>query len=138
MSHPFTLSQGASLLSNHLPQQLLLLLHLSIHPGTSGNTPPQTQWMTCLLTGPHPRQPWKGPLAPNGKIFHPFTGCYHRAPQILVRETREEYFKRHFPNFTMEGTHDLSEVFRHMAETTKLLGLAIYKIKEVWKGLDEL
>ena len=25
-----------------------------------------------------------------------------------------------------------------MAETTKLLGLAIYEIKEVWKGLDEL
>ena len=34
--------------------------------------------------------------------------------------------------------HDLSEVFRHMAKTTKLLVLAIYKIKEVWKGLEEL
>ena len=56
----------------------------------------------------------------------------------LVRETREEYFKRHSPNFTMEGTYDLSEVFRHMAETAKLLGLTIYKIKEVWKGPDEL
>ena len=38
----------------------------------------------------------------------------------------------------MEGTHDLSEVFRHMAKTAKLLGLAIYEIKEVWKGPDEL
>ena len=44
----------------------------------------------------------------------------------LVRETREEYFKRHSPNFTMEGMHDLSEVFRHMAKTAKLLGSAIY------------
>ena len=56
----------------------------------------------------------------------------------LVRETREEYFKRHFPNFTKEAMHDLSEVFRHMAKPAKLLGLAIYEIKEVWKGPDEL
>ena len=55
-----------------------------------------------------------------------------------MRKTREEYFKRHSPNFTMEGKHDLSEVFRHMAETAKLLGSAIYKIKEVWKEPDEL
>ena len=55
-----------------------------------------------------------------------------------MRETWEEYFKRHSPNFTTEGTCDLSEVFRHMAKTAKLLGLAIYKIKEVWKGPDEL
>ena len=34
--------------------------------------------------------------------------------------------------------HDLSEVFRHMAESTKLLGLAIYEIQEVWEGPDEL
>ena len=34
--------------------------------------------------------------------------------------------------------HDLSEVFRCMAKTAKLLGVAIYKIKEVWKGPDEL
>ena len=38
----------------------------------------------------------------------------------------------------MKGTCDLSEVFRHMAESTKLLGSAIYKIQEVWKGPDEL
>ena len=55
-----------------------------------------------------------------------------------MRETREEYFKRHSPNFSMENTHDLSDVFWHMAQTTKLLGSAIYEIKEVWKGLDEL
>ena len=55
-----------------------------------------------------------------------------------MRETRKEYFKRHSPNFTMDGMHDLSEVFRHMAESTGLLGLAIYKILEVWEGPDEL
>ena len=56
----------------------------------------------------------------------------------LVRAARKEYFKKHSPNFTMDGMHDLSEVFRHMAMNSKLLGLAIYKIQEVWKGLDEL
>ena len=57
----------------------------------------------------------------------------------LVKEARKEYFKRHSPNFTTEGgTHDLSEVFRCMAESTKLLGTAIYEIQEVWKEPDGL
>ena len=55
-----------------------------------------------------------------------------------MKEARKEYFRRHSYNFTMEGTHDLSEVFRHMAESAKLLGSGIYKIQEVWKGPDEL
>ena len=55
-----------------------------------------------------------------------------------MRETREEYFKNTLPNFTTEGMCDLSEVFRHMAKTAKLLGSAIYKIQEVWKGPDKL
>ena len=32
----------------------------------------------------------------------------------LVRETRQEYFRKHSPNFDAENTHDLSEVFWHM------------------------
>ena len=55
-----------------------------------------------------------------------------------MREARKEYFNKHSPNFTMDGTHDLSEVFRHMAESTKLLGSAIYTIQEVWEGPDKL
>ena len=38
----------------------------------------------------------------------------------------------------MNGTHDQLKVFRSMAKSAKLLGLAIYKIQEVWKGPDEL
>ena len=57
----------------------------------------------------------------------------------LVREARKEYFKKYSPNFTTDGMmHDLSEVFRHMAKSAKLLGTAIYEIQEVWKGPDEL
>ena len=36
------------------------------------------------------------------------------------------------------STHDLSEIFRHMAKSPNLLGLSIYEIQEVWKGPDEL
>ena len=56
----------------------------------------------------------------------------------LVWEAKEEYFKRHSSNFTMENTCDLSDIFWCMAQTTELLGLAIYEIKEVWVGLDKL
>ena len=51
---------------------------------------------------------------------------------------REEYFRRHCPNFSTENTCDLSDVFWCMAKTAELLGSTIYKIKEVWTGLDEL
>ena len=38
----------------------------------------------------------------------------------------------------MDSTCDLSEVFRHVAKSTKLLGLAIYEIQEVWEEPDKL
>ena len=38
----------------------------------------------------------------------------------------------------MEGTCNLSEVFRQMAKSSDLLGTAIHKIQTVWTGLDEL
>ena len=55
-----------------------------------------------------------------------------------MKEARKEYFKKHSPNFTMDCMHDLSEVFRCMAKSAKVLGLDIYEIQEVWKGPDEL
>ena len=56
----------------------------------------------------------------------------------LVMEARKEYFKSHSPNFTMDSTCDLSEVCRHMAESTGLLGLTHLQNSEVWEGPDEL
>ena len=55
-----------------------------------------------------------------------------------MKEVRKEYFKRHSYNFTVEGTCDLSEVFRQMAESANLLGTAIHEIQVVWTGPDEL
>ena len=55
----------------------------------------------------------------------------------LVKEARKEYYKRHSYNFTVGGTHNLSEVFRQMAESADLLGTT-YKIQEIWMGPDKL
>ena len=56
----------------------------------------------------------------------------------LVKEAREEYFSKHSYNFTMEGTQDLSEIFRQMAKSAELLGTSIYEIQVLWTGPDEL
>ena len=55
----------------------------------------------------------------------------------LVREMREEYFKRHCLNFSTENTHDLLEVFWCMIVAAELLGSSIYEIKETWTEPDE-
>ena len=145
MSHPFTLSQGvspieqlsapvapSSLVPEHSPRPKRW--HLSPDPvddmplggttskATSEGLPSSKQWEI---------PPWYKVLTwSHSEVFSWDTS--------LVRETRKEYFKRHSPNFTMEGMHDLSEVFRCMAKTAELLGSAIYEIQEVWKGPDEL
>ena len=38
----------------------------------------------------------------------------------------------------MEGTHNLSEIFRQMATSAELLGTSIYEIQVSWTGPDEL
>ena len=54
-----------------------------------------------------------------------------------MKEARKEYFSKHSYNLTMEGTHNLLEVFKQMAESTKLLGTSIHKIQVVWTGPDD-
>ena len=56
----------------------------------------------------------------------------------LVKEARKEFFLKHSYNIIMEGTCNLSEIFRQMAESAKLLGTSIYKIQPSWMGPDEL
>ena len=38
----------------------------------------------------------------------------------------------------MEGTHDLSEIFKQMAVSANLLGTSIYEIQASWIGPDKL
>ena len=105
---------------------------------------PQTLWTASLWVEPHPRQPWKAPsskqqgVPPWSKVFKQNHSEVFSQDTKLVKEARKEYFKRHSYNFTAEGTHNLSEVFRQMAESANLLGTAIHEIQAVWMGPDEL
>ena len=57
---------------------------------------------------------------------------------VLVKKAREEYFLKHSYNFITEGTCNLSEIFRQMTKSAKLLGTSIYEIWAAWTGPDEL
>ena len=50
----------------------------------------------------------------------------------LVKEARREFFSRHSYNFIMEGTYNLSEIFKQMPTSAKLLGISIYEIQASW------
>ena len=133
MSYPFTLLQGASPVEQLSAPAAPPLPVPECSPGSKTTLLPRPCWQ--LLVELCPRQHQKGPLAPNSEWFHLGIRYSSRATQ---KEARKEYFKRHSYNFTTEGMHDLSEVFRHKAESAKLLGSSIYEIQEVWKGPDEL
>ena len=56
----------------------------------------------------------------------------------MVREARREFFLKHSYNFTTDGTHDLSGIFRWLAASANLLGTSIHEIKASWMGPEEL
>ena len=143
-SHPFSLSQGASSseqvsapvnpsppVPEHSPRPKQ---HPS--PDLVDVLPPVGTMSKATLEGPPSSKQWE--IIPLHKALtwsHPEA---FRQDSSLVRETREEYFKRHCPNFNTENTHNLSDVFQHMAKTAELLGSGIYEIKEVRPGLGKL
>ena len=55
----------------------------------------------------------------------------------MVREARRE-FSKHFYNFTTDGTHNLSGIFRWLAASANLLGTSIHEIQASWTGPEEL
>ena len=56
----------------------------------------------------------------------------------LVVEARSCFFSKHSYNFNQDGNHDLSEVFKRLAEKAGLLGINIYEIEASWTGPEEL
>ena len=62
----------------------------------------------------------------------------HLAGTDFVKEARREFFSKHSYNFTTEGTHDFSEIFKQMAMSAELLGTSIHEIQASWTGPDEL
>ena len=129
---------------NCLLQQLLPCQCPSSPLGPKDGILPQILWTACLWAGPYPRQCWKGPQFQAAgdptwnkvlKLSH--AEAFSRASD-LVKEARKEFFLKHSYNFVTEGIHNLLEVFRQMATSTKLLGTSIYEIQASWTGLDEL
>ena len=89
---------------------------------TTSEGPPSSKWQEI--------PPWNKALKPS----HLEASSWD---SDLVKEARKEFFSKHSYNFIMEGTHNLSEVFRQMATSTELLGTSIYKIQVSWTGPDE-
>ena len=133
-SHPFTLSQGASSTeevsapaapSPPVPEHSPRPKQQHLSPDAVDITPLGGTTSKATPEGP-PNSKWQEML-PLHKVLTLSCSEVFSQDTILVREMREEYLKRHSPNFTMENTHDLSDIFWCMAETTKLLSLAIYE-----------
>ena len=56
----------------------------------------------------------------------------------IMKEVRLHFFSNHSCDWVHGGTNDLSEIFKELAESTGLLGEAIYKIQLSWTGPKEL
>ena len=53
-------------------------------------------------------------------------------------EARSHFFSQHLYNFTADGSHDLSTVFKKLATSASVLGTEIYEIQLSWTGPEEL
>ena len=56
----------------------------------------------------------------------------------IMKKARSCFFSKHSHNFIVDGTHDLSDVFKELAKSAGLLGEVIYKIQLSWTGPEEL
>ena len=145
MAHPFSLSQGAS-----SSKQVSAPVAPS-SPAPEYSPRPRWQHPSPDLVGVSPlgrttskatpeRPPsskWQGKL-PLHKVLSQSCQEAFNQDSSLVKEAREEYFRRHSLNFNDKNSHDFTGIFRCMIQTASLLGSAIYEIKEVWTGSDKL
>ena len=56
----------------------------------------------------------------------------------IIKEARFHFFSKHSCNWANDGTNDLSNVFKGLAESAGLLGEAIYVIQLSWTRPEEL
>ena len=145
LSHPFTLSQGASPVQQPstpaappapVPEQSPRPKRWHPSPDHVDSMPLGGTTSKATSEG-SPSSKWQE-IPPWYKILKQSHSEVFSWDSNLVKEARKKYFKRHSYNFTAEGTHNLSEVFRQMAESADLLGTTIHEIQVVWMGPDEL
>ena len=56
----------------------------------------------------------------------------------IIKEARFHFFSKHSCDWANDGTNDLSDVFKGLAESARLLGEAIYEIQLSWTRPEEL
>ena len=56
----------------------------------------------------------------------------------LVKEARLHFFSTHPCDWVIDGTNDLPNIFRELAESAGLLGKVIHEIQLSWTGPEEL
>ena len=65
--------------------------------------------------------------------------CRGLPPELqYCKEARSHFFSNHSYDWVHDGTNDLSDVFKELAESASLLGEAIYEIQLSWTGPEEL
>ena len=118
-SHPFTLSQGASPVEQlsasaappmPAPEQSPRPKRWHPSPDPVDSMPLGGTTSKATSEGP-PSSKWQE-VPPWNKVLKQSHSEAFSQDTNLVKEARKEYFKRHSYNFTVEGTHDLSEVFK--------------------------
>ena len=56
----------------------------------------------------------------------------------LVKCIRQTYFRVHRPVFNREVTHNLTDVFKELAEMASLMDTEIHQVQDQWQGKKEL
>ena len=145
LSHPFILSQRASPVEEQptsatpptsVPKQSPRPKRWHPSPDPVESTPLGGTTLKVTLEGP-PSSKWQE-IPPWNKALKPSCMEAFGRDSDLVKEARKEFFSIHSSNFIMEGTCNLSEIFRQMATSAELLGISIYEIQATWTGPDEL
>ena len=90
----------------------------------------------AMLGGPPRPKKWETP--PWFKLLRPSCAEAFVRDSSIVIEARLHFFSKHSYNFTGDGSHDLSAIFKKLAMSAGLLGTAIYEIQSSWTGPEVL
>ena len=82
--------------------------------------------------------PKKQETPPWFKTLKPSHGKAFSQDSDMVKEDRREFYLKHSYDFTTDGAHNLSRIFRHLAVNADLLDTSIYKIQSSWTGPEDL
>ena len=132
--------------NTYLPHHFLILLspwHWGPSPIQMVTPPSRTVSPPLSETTPRvaPEEPPHSKRRDEMPLHKALTGDWQEAftrDSDLVQKAREEHYKMNCPHFDHETSHDPTNIFWDMIESTGLLGSQIYEIQEFWEGWSEL